>query len=297
MTDLIQVKGLGKTSKAQIVLQDVTFRVPQGMLSVISGAPRSGKTSVLRVMLGLEAHQQGQCSFLDLSLHLPARKQMLHLGLKPPRMLPWVTCAEFLLHLPHYQALLDPQTWVYTALTQVGLQKMAHVSVWSLKRHQKVKLWIAAQMGPQGGLLLLDEPMQGLNVQERQDLWLVLRRLVWEGRSVLLTTSCLKEAEMYGEYLVLLDQGRVVAQGEFAQLTAQRRVILEVEDTTAATSALHQLGLVQQVEEVQGGVMVDLSMEQVQKMLPLLQEQCIQVRECHPEALVSLYLRLQQAAP
>ncbi|GEM49963.1 ATP-binding cassette domain-containing protein [Deinococcus cellulosilyticus] len=296
MKDLILVEGISRWHCRTVVLHEVGFRVPRGLLSVISGAPRSGKTSILRALLGHEKIDQGQCLFLDPVLERRDMKQVLRMGLNPPWIFPWVTCMEYLHHLNHYQKLLDPQAWVKTALGRVGLLAMAHVPFWKLNRVSRVKLWIAAQMVPHSPLLLMDEPMRGLQPAEREDIWLVLRRLVWEGHSVLVTTPFLEEAEDYGEYLVLLDRGRVVMEGEFAQLTPQRRVVLDVEDVAGTAAALRVLGVDCQIHAGGCGVTLDLNMDQAQQLLPLLLQAEVQVRDCQPEDLGSLYGRLQLQA-
>ena len=292
MNDLIQIKNLHQSGCGGERLSNVTFRVPRGLLSVISGAPRSGKTSILRVLLGKATHQQGTCSFLDPVLNTHEMQRILKMGLKPPWIFPWITCMEYLHHLNHDRQLLDALSWVRTALARVGLQQVALTPVWRLNRLERAKLWIAAQMVPHSSLLLMDEPMRGLQAADREEIWLVLRRLVWEGHTVLVTTPCLHEAEKYGEYLVLLDRGRVVMEGEFAQLTRQRRVVLNVDDVAGTTAALRGMGVECQMGG-ECGVTLDLTMDQVQQLLPLLQQADIQVQHCQPEDLGSLYHRLQ----
>src|SRR5439155_23486212 len=106
-------------------------------------------------------------------------------------------------------------------VAEVGLTEKAHAFVGKLSGGQKQRLAVAAALVGDPELLFLDEPTTGLDPQSRRQLWDILRGLKAQGRTILLTTHYMDEAEKLCERVAVVDHGKVIALGTPAQLIAK----------------------------------------------------------------------------
>jgi ABC-2 type transport system ATP-binding protein len=190
------------------------------------GPNGSGKTTTMRMLLGLISHTGGNGQVLDASIDEPA-KYLSQVGamIEGPAFYPALTGAENLRVLATLGGF--PQERVQTLLDQVGLGDRAKSKYKTYSLGMKQRLGIAAALLPNPKLLMLDEPTNGLDPEGIQEVRALLRSLADNGTTVFVSSHLLSELEIISDYLVMLRKGEVVFAGKIEELLlAQQHVII-----------------------------------------------------------------------
>lgn len=239
----VQVQHLGKTYGDSPVLTDLCFEAPAGSVTAVVGPNGSGKSTALALMSGATLGE-GTTLFLGtpLAQHRdPAR--VLGAMLAPRAFHPRRSARD---HLLMVAAASDvPASQVDDVLAQVGLGDVAKAAprTFSLGMAQRLSLATAVLSRPQ--VLLLDEPLNGLDVYATH--WFVeyLRALADGGTSIVLTSHVLENLDGLVDRLVVLVKGRTVAAGEVAAMrrsTGEGRVLVRCEPAAVMRDALEACG-------------------------------------------------------
>src|SRR3954471_13576457 len=217
------------------VLDGATFAVRRGITGLL-GSNGAGKTTLLGMMLGLHRPNRGRLQVLGLDPVRSGPEIRERVGYSPEHhTLPPDTIAlDFVRHiaevhgLPHREATGRASD----ALWQVGLgeERFRPIGTMSTGQRQRVKLAQAIAHDPH--LVLLDEPTDGLDPVQRDDMLALIRRIGTEfGIDIVLSSHLLEEVERVCDSAVILAGGRVVADGPIAELTgADRGLLVEVDD-------------------------------------------------------------------
>ena len=228
---LFEVSDLTKRYGSNIVVQQLSFSIAPGECLGVIGPNGAGKTTTIRMCLGLTSPDAGSIHYFQngpgTSLSMPqdalAIKEKLGIVSQFDSLDPDFSCAENLLVFGRYFGLKDavikeriPKLLEFAALTHKADAKLAELSG-GMKR--RLSLARALVNDPQ--LLLLDEPTTGLDPQARHLMWERLQRLVQQGKSILLTTHFMDEAERLCNRLLVLDHGRKMTEGAPRALIAQ----------------------------------------------------------------------------
>ena len=222
---LLSVDHLLKRYGEQTVVNDLSFHIEPGECLGVIGPNGAGKTTTLRMCLGLSEPDGGSVRYFnDLTMPRDALAIKAQLGVvaQMDTLDPDFTAAENLLVFGRYFGLPDrlvreriPQLLEFAALTHKGSAKPGQLSG-GMKR--RLSLARALINGPR--LLLLDEPTTGLDPQARHLMWERLQVLLQQGKSILLTTHFMDEAERLCSRLLVLDHGRKIAEGKPRDLIA-----------------------------------------------------------------------------
>ena len=228
---LFEVQQLRKRYGETTVVDDVSFAIAPGECLGVIGPNGAGKTTTIRMCLGLTAPDGGAVRFLPTPgadpLHMPrdalAIKAQLGVVTQFDTLDPDFTCAENLRVFGRYfglkGAVMDervPRLLEFAALTHKANAKPGELSG-GMKR----RLSLARALVNDPRLLLLDEPTTGLDPQARHLMWERLQLLLQQGKSILLTTHFMDEAERLCSRLLVLDHGRKIAEGTPRALIAQ----------------------------------------------------------------------------
>ena len=229
---LLSVEHLSKSYGANKVVDDLSFTIAPGECLGVIGPNGAGKTTTLRICLGLSAPDTGQIVYgLDAAAgagwQMPrdamAIKAQLGVVSQIDTLDPDFSCAENLLVYGRYFGLRDapirqriPALLEFASLTHKAASKPGELSG-GMKR--RLSLARALVNDPQ--LLLLDEPTTGLDPQARHLMWERLQVLLQQGKSILLTTHFMDEAERLCSRLLVLDHGRKIAEGTPRALIAE----------------------------------------------------------------------------
>ena len=226
---IFSIQGLTKKYGETTVVNNLSFDIKPGECLGVIGPNGAGKTTTIRMCLGLTAPDSGSVSFLQPgqnTLQMPrdalAIKDRLGIVSQFDSLDPDFSCAENLLVFGRYFGLKDavikeriPKLLEFAALTSKADAKLSELSG-GMKR--RLSLARALVNDPQ--LLLLDEPTTGLDPQARHLMWERLQRLVQQGKSILLTTHFMDEAERLCNRLLVLDHGKKMTEGAPRQLIA-----------------------------------------------------------------------------
>ena len=218
----ISVRDLSKKYGERMAVSHINFDVPLGTVCGFVGPNGSGKTTTMRMLLGLISHTGGNGQVLDASIDEPA-KYLSRVGamIEGPAFYPALTGAENLRVLATLGGF--PQERVQTLLDQVGLGDRAKSKYKTYSLGMKQRLGIAAALLPNPKLLMLDEPTNGLDPEGIQEVRALLRDLANDGTTVFVSSHLLSELEIISDYIVMLRKGEIVFAGPIGELMTKQQ--------------------------------------------------------------------------
>ena len=225
MTIVLSAQNLRKSYAGQTVVDDVSITLNKGECYGLLGPNGAGKTTTLRLMLGLIEPDGGQLSLLGLAVPRHAREARLRVGVVPQvdNLDPDFTVAENLLVYGRYFGMSDAAiaARLPDLLEFANLTHKRDAKVPTLSGGMKRRLTLARALVNDPDIIFLDEPTTGLDPQARHLIWQRLRELTAQGKTLLLTTHFMDEAERLCHRLAILDHGRMVAEDSPRGLIAQ----------------------------------------------------------------------------
>ena len=301
---LFEVVNLSKRYGANTVVDQLSFSIAPGECLGVIGPNGAGKTTTIRMCLGLTSPDAGRISYLpgcnpasrlDMPQDALAIKEQLGIVSQFDSLDPDFSCAENLLVFGRYFGLKDalireriPKLLEFAALTHKADAKLSELSG-GMKR----RLSLARALVNEPQLLLLDEPTTGLDPQARHLMWERLQRLVQQGKSILLTTHFMDEAERLCDRLLVLDHGKKMTEGRPRDLIAQNLEPDVVEVYGAGALALADSALRALAARVEvSGETVFFYTDDAKRLLAALADYP-QLRTLHrPANLEDLFLKL-----
>jgi lipooligosaccharide transport system ATP-binding protein len=222
---ILSVQNLRKRYGDATVVDNVSFDIAPGECLGVIGPNGAGKTTTIRMCLGLTVPDGGSITAFGLQMPADALAIKARLGVvsQMDTLDPDFSCSENLLVYGRYFGMKDadirariPQLLEFGALTSKASAKPGELSG-GMKR----RLSLARALVNDPALLLLDEPTTGLDPQARHLMWERLQLLLQQGKSILLTTHFMDEAERLCSRLLVLDHGKKIAEGAPRDLIAQ----------------------------------------------------------------------------
>jgi ABC-2 type transport system ATP-binding protein len=216
-------------------LDGASFRVPEGVTGLL-GANGAGKTTLFGLVLGLHRPDDGAITVLGLDPTRAGPEVRARIGYSPEhhRLPPDTRAHDLVRHIAEIHGLphRDATNRASDALWSVGLGEERYRPVGTMSTGQRQRVKLAQAIAHDPALVLLDEPTDGLDPVQRDDMLALIRRIGTEfGIHVLVSSHLLEEVERICDAAVILREGRVVASGSIHELTGQGRgVLLEVDD-------------------------------------------------------------------
>jgi ABC-2 type transport system ATP-binding protein len=206
-------------------LDDVSLNVPKGQVFGLLGPNGSGKTTMVRILATILSPSSGSATVAGFDVVKQPNQVRRHIGLAGQN----ATVDENLTGFENLRmiGLLNHLNKAYVVaksrqlLEDFGLSEAANRITKTYSGGMRRRLDLAAALVADPPILFLDEPTTGLDPQSRQDLWSIIEGLVEGGTTVLLTTQYLDEADRLAKQLVVLDRGKIIAEGTSAQLKAR----------------------------------------------------------------------------
>src|ERR671934_450347 len=224
---VVETSGLTKRFGQRVAVDDVDLRVPRGSAFGYLGPNGAGKTTLIRMLLGLTRATAGTMRLFDHPLPAERAAALTRVGaiVEEPRFHRYLTGRENLSVIAAARE-REAHARIAGALARVGLAERAdaRVSTYSLGMRQRLGVARALLADPE--LLILDEPTNGLDPAGMHEFRGMIRALVAEGRTVLLSSHLLDEVEKICDAVAIVDHGRVVMQGSLAELKGDRQTIL-----------------------------------------------------------------------
>jgi ABC-2 type transport system ATP-binding protein len=243
----VEAHGLRKKFGDIVAVDDVDLRVPRGSAFGYLGPNGAGKTTLIRTLLGLTRANGGTTSLLGIRVPAQRRQALARVGaiVDEPRFHHHLTGRENLRLLAAARG-GNAGRRIGPALERVGLAQRADDKVRAYSMGMRQRLGVAACLLADPELLILDEPMNGLDPAGMHEMREMIRSLADEGRAVMLSSHLLDEVERTCDAVAIVDHGRVIRQGPIDELVhggGGRVVRLDCSDLDAAARLIEQAGI------------------------------------------------------
>ncbi len=220
----LDVRDLRKTYGDQTVVAGLSFAVEPGTCFGLLGPNGAGKTTTLRLCLGLTGPDSGSIELNGCAIPADGQQARARVGVVPQfdNLDPDFTCAENLLVFGRYFGLKDADIKgrIPQLLDFAGLASKADARIATLSGGMKRRLTLARALVNDPDIVFLDEPTTGLDPQARHLIWDRLKQLTARGKTLILTTHFMDEAERLCDRLAVIDHGRMVTEGAPRDLIA-----------------------------------------------------------------------------
>jgi lipooligosaccharide transport system ATP-binding protein len=221
---ILSVSKVYKSYRDNPVVNGVSFELERGECFGLLGPNGAGKTTTLRLCVGLTDADKGEITLLDQPVPQAARQARIRVGIVPQmdNLDPDFSVAENLLVYGRYFGLSGRliRERIPALLEFAGLGNRADAKLLTLSGGMKRRLTLARALINDPDLIFLDEPTTGLDPQARHLIWERLRRLLNQGKTIVLTTHFMDEAERLCDRLLIMDHGRSIAEGAPRELVA-----------------------------------------------------------------------------
>ncbi|MCQ4046630.1 ABC transporter ATP-binding protein [Streptantibioticus rubrisoli] len=247
----IATRGLTKRFRGgQLAVDGLELTVPRGSVFGFLGPNGSGKTTTIRMLLGLIEPSSGGGHLLGEPMPRAARRVLPKVGalIEGPALYPFLTGRDNLVRFDAADPTADPRTRgarVDAALERVGLAAAAGKKARAYSLGMKQRLGLAAALLQPRELLVLDEPTNGLDPQGMREIRGLVRELAADGTTVFLSSHLLDEIEQVCTHAAVMSRGRLIVQGAVAELSAgvRGRLTVTTPDPAEAARVLKEHGL------------------------------------------------------
>lgn len=206
----ISIRGLTKHYGSTQVLHAIDLEIPRGEMLAIVGPNAAGKTTLVEILEGYRDRDGGEVTVLGVDPARPTQRWRARIGIVlqtcelPPELTAWELVERFAGYYPHPRPIAE-------TLELVGLADRHDARAGTLSGGQQRRLDVALALVGDPDLLFLDEPTTGFDPAARHQAWAVIGRLRELGKTVVLTTHYMEEAEALADRVVVIVGGRVVA--------------------------------------------------------------------------------------
>ena len=215
---VVSLEGVSKSYGEVRALRNVNFTVSAGQVVALLGPNGAGKTTAVKLLLGLMQPNSGKARVFGGDPTNPQNRMrtgaMLQVGKVPETL-------RVREHIDLFSSYYPSPMPLEEVLAVAGLEKLRDRKFGDLSGGQRQRTLFALAICGNPDLLFLDEPTVGLDVEARRALWEEIRRLVERGKTVLLTTHYLEEADALADRIAVINQGEIIAEGAPAEIKAQ----------------------------------------------------------------------------
>jgi ABC-2 type transport system ATP-binding protein len=212
------LEGVGKNYGEIRALQNVDFSVRAGQVVALLGPNGAGKTTAVKLLLGLLQPNSGKARVFGGDPTNPENRMRTGAMLQVGRVPETLRVRE---HIDLFSSYYPKPMPLEEVLAAAGLKKLRDRKFGDLSGGQRQRTLFALAICGDPDLLFLDEPTVGLDVEARRALWEEIRRLVDHGKTVLLTTHYLEEADALADRVAVINQGKIIAEGTPSEIKAQ----------------------------------------------------------------------------
>ena len=221
----IEIKGLKKSYGDVHALDGVDIKINKGEFFGLLGPNGAGKTTTINILTGLVFRDEGSTLVFGRDTVSDYRFTRSKIGIAAQEFsVDWFFPIEKLLFFQAgYYGIRrkDAAPMVEELLTRLGLDKKKNARLRQLSGGMKRRFQLAKALVHDPDIIILDEPTAGVDVELRRDLWQYLRNLHAKGKTILLTTHYIEEAELLCENVAIIDQGRILKEGSPKALTQE----------------------------------------------------------------------------
>jgi ABC-2 type transport system ATP-binding protein len=286
----IETHGLIKAFGEQKAVGGISLVVPKGSVFGFLGPNGSGKTTTIRMLLGLAEATSGQIKLLNYQIPRQLQEALPKVGalVEGPAFYPYMSGRNNLLRMDSADRNSSSATRaqrVDAALERVGLSNASNKKVHAYSLGMKQRLGLANALLKPRELLILDEPTNGLDPQGTREVRNLIRSLAAEGITIFVSSHLLTEIEQLCDHVAVMSAGKILAQGSLEELRShgQSRLILKVDKKSEANVVLKEQGL-KKIKSVAGALVAPVETDfDVAKLNAILVKKKIGVSELRLE--------------
>ena len=286
----VVAENVSKWFGALVAVSDVSFDVGPGVTALL-GPNGAGKSTMFRMLCGLARPSKGTVRVLGRDPRVEAEVTR-HIGLVPQQesVFEPLTAREFVTLTAKLQGLEDPSAAAVAALQTVELDPSDPRRLTSYSKGMRQRVKVAQAIVHDPAVLVLDEPLTGLDPRQRMEMVSLFRRLGGEGRCVIVSSHVLGEVERLGSQVLVMSQGRLAAAGDFRELRAlmddrPMRIRVRTDRPRELAGALLEAGTAVGVR-LDGGEMLELDTSDARALThalaPVARERGARLYEVHP---------------
>ncbi len=292
---ILEVEGLDKNFGAKKVLKNVTFSVEAGHIVGLVGPNGAGKSTIMKAILGLFNYPKGKILIDGQPVSQTSHQALEKVGalIEYPGIYPFLSGLQ---HLELFSNVDVDKTQIMDVVDKMKMGSYIKRKAKTYSLGMKQKLGIALALVNHPKLIILDEPMNGLDPQANKDLRTIILDLAKEGTTFLISSHILSELEKLIDDLVVIDRGQIVYRGNMAALENQstRSLILKTSDDAKAKTVLSQNGY--QVLDGDNVNVVEDDKTKMADVIKLLSENQVEIEDVqhvHSDLETSLLKLLQ----
>ena len=221
MTTAIRINRIHKHFGALHALKGIDLSIEEGEFFALLGPNGAGKSTLINILAGLIKPSSGDISVLDFDVVEQFRQARQLLGIVPQELVfdPFFNVREMLrFQAGYFGRGPENDAWVDEILVGLGLADKANTNMRKLSGGMKRRALIAQALAHKPPVIVLDEPTAGVDVELRQTMWALIKKLNREGHTIILTTHYLEEAETLCNRIGMMKQGELVALDSTANL-------------------------------------------------------------------------------
>jgi ABC-2 type transport system ATP-binding protein len=244
---MIHVQGLTRRFGPTTAINDLAFRVGAGEIVGFLGLNGAGKTTTMRILAGSLGPSSGSASIDGHDIQKSPRLAKSKVGYLPerPPVHPEMSVRGYLAHAARLKG-AEPKSAVASVMAQTGLEAVAHRLIGNLSKGYQQRVGLAQALVHKPVVLILDEPETGLDPAQRQEIRSLIRGLADDARAILLSTHVLAEVESLCTRVLVIHEGRIVAQDDMSALrTLQVQVARPGQEALGALERVAGDGLVE----------------------------------------------------
>ena len=236
MPSIIDVSGLTKSFNEIIAVDNLTFTVKENGVYGFLGQNGAGKSTTIRMLLSLIRPTKGEIRIFDLDLSTHRKEILQRIGaiIEKPDLYKYLTAIENLNLFATMSGLKLKRKQLMDKLEKVGLAERADSKIKTYSQGMKQRLGIAVALVHDPDLIILDEPMNGLDPQGIADIRQLINHLSKEqGKTIFISSHLLSEMEQVADSLLIIHKGKKIAEGNMNQLLNPEQSRIEVETRSA----------------------------------------------------------------
>ena len=217
MENAISVTQLKKTYGSFEALKGINLDIPKGSFFGLLGPNGAGKTTTIGILTGLVNITSGSARIMGYDVIQEFRKSRAIVGISPQELNfdPFFSLEDLLTLQGGYYGMRtkNARARAMELLTQFGLETKRNMKMRQLSGGMKRRVQIAKAMVHDPPILILDEPTAGVDIELRHQMWEYLTKINREGKTILLTTHYIEEAENLCDHVAIIDKGQIITEG------------------------------------------------------------------------------------
>jgi ABC-2 type transport system ATP-binding protein len=280
---IVEVEDLRKTYGNVKAVDGVSFKIKQGSIFTLLGPNGAGKTTTLEIIEGLRTPDSGKITIFGKIVDRIGReeKELIGVSLQETNLISHLTVRET---LSMFRSFYKRGLNVDDVLDFVSLKEKEKSYVEKLSGGQRQRLAIGLAIINDPLLLFLDEPTTGLDPQARRSVWDLLLKLKAQGKTIVLTTHYMEEAEFLADWVCIMDHGRVIAEGTpedlIRSIGGESIIEVDVEEDHEFLDDLNKVGLNYVFNPKHRRLVIKTNnvLESIERLLKIAKEKGIKVR-------------------